>query len=113
MNLLEIIKVSLNHSVIFFKKSSNRIFSKYSITIWQQNLAGGSITKFTRIFILELHYQKLLTILFENISLNCCTYNKYVFLLITGELQKMLPTYWIPFLKDANLFQYEISITTV
>ena len=47
--------------------------------------------KITKIFILNLHFQKLLNILFENISLNCCIYNKYLFLLITVELQKMLP----------------------
>ena len=42
--------------------------------------------KFTSIFILNLNFQKLLNILFENISLNCCTYNTYYW-----RFAKMLP----------------------
>ena len=84
LNLLEIIKVSLNHSGTYFLDYPIAYFLNHPIACfpniqlpftkscsskWQQNVAGGSITKIHKHLHLKIKFQKLLNILFENTKL--------------------------------------------
>ena len=90
---------------IFFYIIQSHVFQISNYHLPNLALVSGSkmllvvvSQKFTSIFILNLNFQKLLNILFENISLNCCTYNTYYW-----KIEKCCPTFWISFLKEANL----------
>ena len=69
LNLLEMIKVSLNHPVTYFflnhpiayfPNIQSQFIKSCSSSKCQQNVAGGSIIKITRICILNLHFQKII-----------------------------------------------------
>ena len=74
----------LNHLIVYLNVQSP--FTKSCSSKWQQNVAGGSIIKkIHKNLHFKVTFSIIINILFVDISLNCCTYNKYVFLLILLE----------------------------